>query len=187
MPLKRDRKVRWKKAMTKEEKQKVALERQLMLKREHLNREIKMGALNTMKYRQLWRELMMRAKMPIIKENIEIAWRTFDRIIDNKDHRYIFFVDTKNRRKIYEIVKDKNEKNQQIITNQYVRISVLSEIINKFRDKVATHKANVNKDFKEIMDEQHFFYSSYWIMKNRLISGKRIFVHIINNFFWYLF
>ncbi|KAI4494225.1 hypothetical protein M0802_009094 [Mischocyttarus mexicanus] len=86
MPPKRGRKVRWAKAMTKEEKRQEALERQLTLKREHLNREIEMGALNTAKYRKSWRELMMRAKMPIIKEDIETAWRTFDRIVDNKDH-----------------------------------------------------------------------------------------------------
>ncbi|XP_014615336.1 PREDICTED: coiled-coil domain-containing protein 65-like [Polistes canadensis] len=249
MPPKRGRKLRWATAMTKEEKRKEALERQLTLKRQHLNREIEMGALNTIKYRQSWRELMMRAKMPIIKEDIETAWRTFDRIIDNKDHSIIsmiyeskinetlneadieniafkkkrnedlsqlqsiirfmqeqldnllsntksktmskpnhtnkylkniikrgsriFFLDTKNRRKIYDAAKEKDEKNQQIITQQYVRISVLSETISKFRDKVATHKANVNKDFKEIMDEQHFFYNSYWIMKNRLISEQK--------------
>ncbi|KAI4485821.1 hypothetical protein M0804_006310 [Polistes exclamans] len=304
MPPKRGRKLRWATAMTKEEKRKEALERQLTLKRQHLNREIEMGALNTIKYRQSWRELMMRAKMPIIKEDIETAWRTFDRIIDNKDHSIQILINsfdeakeqheilknahsaiidrlfniynmrtsiismiyeskinetlneadieniafkkkrnedlsqlqsiirfmqeqldnllsntksktmskidsfvgdktnmrrlaaskrenqlndistdlrktiatyhrnTKNRRKIYDAAKEKDEKNQQIITKQYVRISVLSETISKFRDKVATHKANVNKDFKEIMDEQHFFYNSYWIMKNRLISGK---------------
>ncbi|KAI4494224.1 hypothetical protein M0802_009093 [Mischocyttarus mexicanus] len=83
------------------------------------------------------------------------------------------FLDTKNRRKMYDAVKEKDEKNQQIIMKQYVRISVLSETICKFRDKVATHKANVNKDFKEIMDEQQFFYNSYWIMKNRLISEQK--------------
>nr|KAF7426973.1 hypothetical protein H0235_006667 [Vespula pensylvanica] len=305
MPPKEQKKVRWTKALRKEEKLKKALERQLMLKKERLLREIKMGVLNTQKYRQSWRELMMRAKMPIIKEDIETTWHTFDRIVDNKDHSIQVLINsldeaneqyersksghnemihrlfniykmktkaisttyqskineilnevnidiigfrqkgnedlsqlqsiisimqdnldnslnntksktmskidsfvedkinvrrlalvvkenemnefsadlqktiatyhknTKNRRKLYDVVKEKDEKNQQIITKQYVRIAVLSETISKFREKMATHKANVNKQFKEIMEEQNFFYTSYWIMKNRFVSEQK--------------
>ncbi|KAL2726559.1 dynein regulatory complex subunit 2-like [Vespula squamosa] len=305
MPPKEKRRVRWTKGLTKEEKQQKVLERQFILKKEHLLREIKMGVLNTKKYRQSWRELMIRAKMPVIKEDIEHAWHTFDRVIDNKDHsiqiliksleeakeqcersknghsemiRCLFNIykmrmkaisttyqskineilnevntdiigyrqkgnedlsqlqsiisimqeqldnslnntksktmskidsfiedktnvrrlalvvkenemndfsaglqktiatyhkNTKNRRKLYDVVKEKDEKNQQIITKQYVRISVLSETISTFREKMATHKANVKKHLKEIMDEQNFFYTSYWIMKNRFISEQK--------------
>ncbi|XP_035736836.1 dynein regulatory complex subunit 2-like [Vespa mandarinia] len=264
-----------------------------------------MGILNTKKYRQSWRELMMRARMPIIKEDIETAWHTFDRVIDSKDHsiqilinsfdeakeqyersknghsemidrlfniyemktraismtyqskineilndvnidiigfqqkgnedlsqlQFIisimqeqldnslnntksktmskidsfvedktnmrrlalvteenkmndlsadlrktiatYYKNTKNRQKLYDVVKEKDEKNQQIITKQYVRIAVLSETISKFREKMAAHKTNVNKYFKDIIDEQNFFHTSYWIMKNRFISEQK--------------
>lgn len=81
-------------------------------------------------------------------------------------------LDTKNRRKLYDLVKEKDEKNQQIITKQYVRIAVLSETISKFREKMATHKAKIKDYFNEITNELNFFYNSYWIMKNRFITGK---------------
>lgn len=105
MAPKRKKNVRWSKGMSQEEKQQKALERQLTLKREHLLREIKMGILNTQKYRRSWRELMMRAKMPVIKEDIETAWRTFDRVIDNKDHRYYY----------YHMDRNDDDKNRKIL------------------------------------------------------------------------
>lgn len=50
-------------------------------------REIELGALNTKRYRTLWREMMMRIKMPQIVENVEVAWRNFERVLDIKDYR----------------------------------------------------------------------------------------------------
>ncbi|KAK2585465.1 hypothetical protein KPH14_010123 [Odynerus spinipes] len=306
MPPKRGKKaLKWAIPMTKEEKRQAALERERALKRERLLREIELGALNTRRYRKSWREMMMRAKMPLIKEDIETAWRTFDRVLDNKDNsiqvlmksvdeaeeqiqrsknshcdmidrllnvynmrtsaisttyeskigetlneanfettmfkhssneslsqlqciihvmqeqldvllgntksktmskidafvsdktnvrrlaaarrerqlndlstdlrRTIakYYRGTKNRQRIYDAAREKDEKERQIITQQYVRIAVLLEMISKFREKVATHKANVSKDVKEIMDEQYFFHTSYWIMKNRFISEQK--------------
>lgn len=74
-----------------EEKQREIEKRAKMLRKEHLMREIELGALNTKRYRTLWREMMMRIKMPLIVENVEIAWRNFDRAVDIKDYRSLYF------------------------------------------------------------------------------------------------
>lgn len=71
----------------KEQKQREAEERAQKLRRERMMREIELGALNTKRYRTLWREMMMRIKMPQIVEDVEIAWRNFDRALDIKDYR----------------------------------------------------------------------------------------------------
>lgn len=71
----------------KRDKKHEAEEHARMLKREQLMREIELGALNTKRYRTLWREMMMRIKMPRIAEDVEIAWRNFDRALDIKDYR----------------------------------------------------------------------------------------------------
>lgn len=71
----------------KERKQREAEKHAQTLKRERLMREIELGALNTKRYRTLWREMMMRLKMPQIVEDVEIAWRNFDRALDIKDYR----------------------------------------------------------------------------------------------------
>lgn len=71
----------------KEQRQREAEEHAQKLRREHMMREIELGALNTKRYRTLWREMMMRIKMPQIAEDVEIAWRNFDRALDIKDYR----------------------------------------------------------------------------------------------------
>lgn len=80
-----------KKKAKREERQREAAERAKMLKKEHLIREIELGALNTKRYRTLWREMMMKIKMPQIAMDMEIAWRNFDRAVDIKDYRSPYF------------------------------------------------------------------------------------------------
>lgn len=80
-----------KKKTRQEEKQREIKERSKMLRKEQLIREIELGALNTKRYRTLWREMMMRIKMPQIAEDVEIAWRNFDRALDIKDYRSPYF------------------------------------------------------------------------------------------------
>jgi len=74
-------------ARMKERKRREAEQRAEKLKKDHLMREIKLGALNTKRYRTLWREMMIRIKMPQIVEDVEIAWHNFERALDIKDYR----------------------------------------------------------------------------------------------------
>lgn len=80
--------VRWDEQQTIENQRQYEAEKRVqMLKKEQLMREIELGALNTKRYRTLWREMVMRIKMPQIAEDVEIAWRNFDRALDIKDYR----------------------------------------------------------------------------------------------------
>jgi hypothetical protein len=74
-------------ARMKERKRREAKERAEVLRKERLMREIKLGTLNTKRYRTLWREMMMRVKMPQIVEDVEVAWHNFERALDIKDYR----------------------------------------------------------------------------------------------------
>lgn len=82
---------RWKELIPKEGEKYTPDERAMMLRKMNLMREIEIGELNTERYRKLWREMMMRIKMPYIIEEIEIAWSNFDRAFDIKDYRLLFF------------------------------------------------------------------------------------------------
>lgn len=82
-----ERITRGKVPLTKEQRKREAEEHAQELRKERLRREIELGALNTKRYRTLWREMMMRTKMPQIVEDVEIAWRNFDRALDIKDYR----------------------------------------------------------------------------------------------------
>ncbi|XP_039308358.1 dynein regulatory complex subunit 2 isoform X2 [Solenopsis invicta] len=299
------RAVKWKQMQkTKDQIEREAEEHAKMLRKKQFMREIELGTLNTKRYRTLWREMMMRIKMPQIAENVEIAWRNFDRALDIKDYRISFLMDelaeaeeqyqrntrshievidrllrsykkrieceernyrdmlnetlvqmdaevnkiyyqkikseillqsithgmqqqmeellnnvksialskidafvedskdirrisvaqlenqlqsswenlrrvlsdyqnkTKNRRKCYEALKDKDEKDQQVIAQQLLRITNLFEEIRKFRGNITTYDAMVKKEISEIMMEHDFFQKASWTMKNRLSSEQ---------------
>lgn len=288
----------------KEQRQREAEEHAQKLRREHMMREIELGALNTKRYRTLWREMMMRIKMPQIAEDVEIAWRNFDRALDIKDYRISFLMDefaeseeqyqrnirshteiidrllgtymermqreernyrktlnetleqtdvevgkiyhrqnedeillqlithgvqqqleeslnnaksivlgkidafvedskdirrisaaqlenqlrsfwedlrrvlsdyqnkTKDRQKYYEALKEKDEKDQQVIAQQLLRTTNLFEEIRKFRGKIATYDASAKTETSEILDEHNFFQKAYWTVKTRFISEQ---------------
>ncbi|XP_025154550.1 dynein regulatory complex subunit 2 [Harpegnathos saltator] len=288
-----------KKRAKREEKKREAEERAKMLRKERIMREIELGALNTKRYRTLWREMMMRIKMPQIAEDVEIACRNFDRALDIKDYRISFLMDaldeaeeqyqrnvwshieiidqlletyrkrvqreernyqrtlsetvnqanteiskidrqsnedetlmesitrgverkgeesldniksitlsnvinpvnyyiifpnsilniltsfstligrcnviseTKNRRKCYETIKEKDEKDQQVIAQQVMRTGNLCEEIRKLRGKITMYDATAKKNISEIRIEYDFFENAYWTMKNRLLSGEQ--------------
>ena len=75
-------------AEKKEKKRLEAEERAKFLKKENLRREIELGARNVKHFQRSWREMVMKMKMPSIKEDVKIAWHTLDRVLDIKDYRY---------------------------------------------------------------------------------------------------
>lgn len=74
---------------TKNQRQYEAEKHAQILQKERLMREMKFGALNMIRYRTLWREIMMRIKMPQIIVDVEVAWRNFDRALDIKEYRLL--------------------------------------------------------------------------------------------------
>lgn len=66
-------------------------ERKKNFQKERLKREIQLGSQNAIRLQQSWREIMMKIKMPNIKENIQNAWHTFNRVLDFKDYRHNLF------------------------------------------------------------------------------------------------
>lgn len=83
-------KVAKKEKETEGQREHEAEERARMLKKEQLMREMRLGALTAKRYRAQWREMMKRLKMPQIIEDVEVAWRNFDRALDIKDYRSPF-------------------------------------------------------------------------------------------------
>ncbi|XP_053609255.1 dynein regulatory complex subunit 2-like [Plodia interpunctella] len=84
-------------ALTKEEKkakkeqkrlEKLKAEEELRkkLKREALEREIAAQALKRDEVDKTWREMMLKIKEPVFKQDIEVMWHTFERAYDKQDH-----------------------------------------------------------------------------------------------------
>ncbi|XP_076398447.1 dynein regulatory complex subunit 2 isoform X1 [Megachile rotundata] len=62
-------------------------------KKEMLLREMNYGSLNTERYRRLWRDTLMRIKLPEIRKSVEIAWQSIERTFDLKDYRISLLLD----------------------------------------------------------------------------------------------
>ncbi|XP_076247453.1 dynein regulatory complex subunit 2 [Calliopsis andreniformis] len=63
-------------------------------KQKTLTREIELSALNTKRYRRLWREMLMRVKMPTIQRKIAITWQTLEHTLDLKDYSISLLMDS---------------------------------------------------------------------------------------------
>ncbi|XP_059051677.1 dynein regulatory complex subunit 2-like [Achroia grisella] len=84
-------------ALTKEEKrakkeakrlEKLKAEEELRkkLKRDELQREMAAQALKRDELDRTWRELMLKIKEPVFRQDIEVMWHTFERVYDKKDY-----------------------------------------------------------------------------------------------------
>lgn len=80
-------------------------------------------------------------------------------------------VDTEDRRKDYEIVKRKDQIDQQMITRQYMRIAILFDRIVKFRSKINSYKKESTIELREITRESNFFHDIYRETNERFIFG----------------
>lgn len=68
------------------EKLKAEAELRKRLKREELEREIAAQARKRGELDRSWREMMVKIKEPVFRQEIEVMWHVFDRTYDKKDH-----------------------------------------------------------------------------------------------------
>lgn len=87
-------------------------------------------------------------------------------------NQYNIILGTKDRQKYYEALKEKDEKDQQVIGQQLLRTSNLFEDIRKFQIKIATYDATAKTKISEILNEHDFFQKAYWTVKNRFLSEQ---------------
>lgn len=69
------------------------------------------------------------------------------------------------------MLKDTDDKDQQIITQQLLHTESLFEDIRKFQDKITTYDSMAKKKISNILMEHDFFQKASWVVKNRLLSG----------------
>lgn len=82
--------------------------------------------------------------------------------------------ETINRKKCYETIKEKDEKDQQVLEQQCTRTTNLFDEIRKLRSKITAYDVTAKKNISEILMEHNFFQNIYCTMKNRLLSGEQL-------------
>ncbi|KAF3421889.1 hypothetical protein E2986_03349 [Frieseomelitta varia] len=91
-------------------------------------------------------------------------------------------INTEDRRKDYEIIKKKDQIDQQMITRQYMRIAILFDRIMKFRSKINSYKKESMIELREITRESNFFHNIYRETNERFIFGTYFrYIYLIRN------
>lgn len=75
-----------KKEAQKLEKLKAEAEARKKLKREELQREMAAQALKRGELDKTWRQMMLKIKEPVFRQDVEVMWHVFERAYDKKDH-----------------------------------------------------------------------------------------------------
>ena len=83
-------------------------------------------------------------------------------------------IGTEDRRKGYEIVRKKDQIDQQMITRQNMRIAILLDEIMKFRSKINSYKIESIIELQEMTKESNFFHNAYRETNERFIIGTYV-------------
>ncbi|XP_043477496.1 dynein regulatory complex subunit 2-like [Leptopilina heterotoma] len=137
------------KVVEKRERKRLDIEeRKKNFQKERLKREIQLGSQNAIRLQQSWREIMMKIKMPNIKENIQNALHTFNRVLDFKDYSISLLLDAiDNAEEQYQMSeRDHIEKIDEFLKIHKIRLESLEF-------KYETNLENFLNEFKMKMDK----------------------------------
>ncbi|XP_012054675.1 PREDICTED: coiled-coil domain-containing protein 65-like [Atta cephalotes] len=101
-----------------------------------------------------------------LENQLQKSWENLRRILSDYQN------ETKAHRKSYDMLKNKDEKDQQVIAQQLLHTASLFEDIRKFQDKITTYDSMAKKNISKILTEHDFFQKTSYILKNRLLSEQ---------------
>ncbi|XP_018058952.1 PREDICTED: coiled-coil domain-containing protein 65-like [Atta colombica] len=101
-----------------------------------------------------------------LENQLQKSWENLRRILSDYQN------ETKAHGKSYDMLKNKDEKDQQVIAQQLLHTASLFEDIRKFQDKITTYDSMAKKNISKILTEHDFFQKTSCILKNRLLSEQ---------------
>ncbi|XP_043284196.1 dynein regulatory complex subunit 2-like [Venturia canescens] len=129
-------------------------ERRISLKKEQVHREVNYGNLNEDRNRRVWRDTMMKVKLPMWREDVEVAWHTFDRSIDSKEHGANLMVDAvETARQLYE----RNFSSHAEAIDRFIQTygSRLGELEDRYKKDLEYLVTNYMKDRQRLEERQN--------------------------------
>ncbi|XP_046424726.1 dynein regulatory complex subunit 2-like [Neodiprion fabricii] len=128
------------KAEKKAAKLRAAEERENLLKTERLRQEIERGNLNAKRFSKPWRDMVMSIKMPQIKEDLEVAWHTFDRAIDVKNYSISLLLDE----------LEKAEEQYQM--NERAHLETIGCLMKTYKERLSSEDKNYQAELQKMID-----------------------------------
>ncbi|XP_020293802.1 coiled-coil domain-containing protein 65-like isoform X2 [Pseudomyrmex gracilis] len=101
-----------------------------------------------------------------LENQLQSTWQILQQVLSDYQNK------TKNRRKHYDALKEKDDKDQLIIAQQLLRTTNLFEKIQKFENKIIMFDATSKKEISDILTEHEFLQNVCWTVKNRFISEQ---------------
>ncbi|KYN00890.1 Coiled-coil domain-containing protein 65 [Cyphomyrmex costatus] len=101
-----------------------------------------------------------------LENRLQRSWENLQQILLDYQNKI------KHHKKSYEILKDKDEKNQEVIAQQLLRTTSLFEDTRKFQGKIRTYDFIAKKKISKILIENDFFEKASWTVKFRLLSEQ---------------
>lgn len=138
--------------LTPEEKKKLKREKkeakklyQIQLKRqrehENLGRQQKYGSLTMHLHEKNWKRLLMNITLPKMKDELEFAWKNFERVVDVKDFTISLLMDE---------IENSEEEYMRNIRNHIGKIDQFLEL---FQDRIDELQFGFKKDIDDIQME----------------------------------
>ncbi|CAK9832071.1 Dynein regulatory complex subunit 2 [Anthophora retusa] len=108
-----------------------------------------------------------------LQKKLENLWNDLRNIFSDYLKR------TEDRRKAYEMIRNKDEIDFQTITRQYLRTATLLQEIARFRERIHSYKIKSTIQLREIMQQANSFHNIYRETNERFTSGCKIDKHKI--------
>ncbi|RZC38943.1 hypothetical protein BDFB_007696 [Asbolus verrucosus] len=129
------------KKQKKLEKQQRKEETKRQIQRDHFRREIQYGELIYRKHEKEWRRMLMKVTLPRMREELEYAWHSFERVIDNKDFTISLLMDE---------IKDAEE---QYMHNFRNHLENVDKLVARFSDRLADFKIEYGAGVQKLQNK----------------------------------
>ncbi|RZC38941.1 hypothetical protein BDFB_007695 [Asbolus verrucosus] len=113
-------------------------EKKRQVKRDSLAREIKYGELTYRMYEKDWKKMLIKMALPEVRQELELAWYNFERVIDCKDFTISLLMDE---------IKDAED---QHMYNFRGHLENVHNLIQLFNDRLAEFKKEYNLGMQQL-------------------------------------
>lgn len=126
------------------EKLKAEEEARRKLKIQELQRELVNQAKNRLILEQSWRNMLLKVKLPVYRQDIEVMWHVFERALDKKDHLLRYTI---------KLVKIANDQFSRTISSFCVTVDTM---INKFLNELDEISKENERQTNELLNRADY-------------------------------
>lgn len=126
-------------AQKKADRKARAEEKKKQLKYDHLERELRYGALTIQRHEKNWKKMLLDIAIPEMRKELEYAWHNFERVIDAKDFHISLLMDE---------IRDSEEQYMMNIRSHCENVDKLIKLFKEQLDELKVDNENAVQKLK---------------------------------------